>query len=54
MIEHVGLTDAITMLRELHRVMRPGVLHIATPEIDKIVTLKNDQLDAEQKNYVQY
>jgi predicted SAM-dependent methyltransferase len=53
MIEHVGLDDAIAMLRELHRVLRPGgMLRIATPELDKIVQLKNGKLDARQENYV--
>ena len=53
MIEHVGLGDAIAMLRELHRVLRPGgMLRIATPEMDKIVGLKNGKLDARQEDYV--
>ena len=53
MIEHVKLSDAIAMLRELHRVLRPqGVLRIATPEMDKIVGLKSGKLDAQQENYV--
>jgi predicted SAM-dependent methyltransferase len=55
MIEHVGLGDAIAMLRELHRVLRPGgMLRIATPEMDKIVGLKNGKLDARQENYVRF
>ena len=53
MIEHVRLGDAIAMLRELHRVLRPGgMLRIATPEMDKIVGLKNGKLDDQQENYV--
>lgn len=53
MIEHVELDDAIAMLGELHRVLRPGgMLRIATPEMDKIVGLKNGKLDARQEDYV--
>jgi predicted SAM-dependent methyltransferase len=53
MIEHVTLDDAIAMLRELHRVLKPsGMLRIATPEMDKIVGLKNGGLDARQEDYV--
>lgn len=54
MIEHVGLGDALAMLHELHRVLRPdGMLRLATPEMDKIVGLKNGKLDIQQENYVQ-
>ena len=55
MIEHVPLSAAVAMLRELHRVMKPGgKLRIATPDMDNILQLKRAAPSNLQLHYIQW
>jgi predicted SAM-dependent methyltransferase len=55
MIEHVSWQNGQAMLRECHRVMKPGgVVRIATPDMAMILALYAPDLSAEQKNYVEW
>ncbi|HXW69230.1 MAG TPA: methyltransferase domain-containing protein, partial [Dissulfurispiraceae bacterium] len=41
LIEHLTYMDALNMLKECHRIIRPGGrIRIATPDIDKIIQLR--------------
>jgi SAM-dependent methyltransferase len=54
MIEHVSYTDALHMLRECHRVLRPGgIVRIATPDLRKLARLYDTPLSPAQQAYRQ-
>jgi predicted SAM-dependent methyltransferase len=49
MIEHVSHQDGLRMLKECHRVLRPGgTIRIATPDLRKLSRLYEKPLSAEQ------
>lgn len=53
MIEHVPYLAGMHMLRECHRVMRPGgIIRIATPDLQKLTKLYETPLSKEQRAYV--
>lgn len=53
MIEHIPYLAGVGMLRECHRVMRPGgVIRIATPDLKKLAKLYETPLSKEQRAYV--
>jgi SAM-dependent methyltransferase len=53
MIEHVPFADALRMLFECHRVLKPGgKIRIATPNLSKIAALATKHPSDEQKRYV--
>lgn len=57
MIEHVPEPAAIAMLRECHRVMRPGaVIRVSTPDFAFLVDLYRERgsLDDERRRYVEW
>lgn len=55
MIEHVSYEDGAVMLRECHRVMRPGgVIRIVTPDLAAAIGLYNDNRSAIQQKYLSY
>jgi predicted SAM-dependent methyltransferase len=44
LIEHLTQRDAVRMLAELHRVLRPGgVLRLTTPDLEKVIALYEDR-----------
>ncbi len=52
MIEHIPYPQGIGMLRECHRVMRPGgLIRIATPDLKKLSKLYDTPLSNEQRAY---
>lgn len=53
MIEHVSYQDAMSMLRECHRVMQEGgVIRVVTPDLAAIVGLYRNELCANQQKYL--
>jgi predicted SAM-dependent methyltransferase len=54
MIEHVPFRKAVIMLRECRRVLKPGGrLRISTPDLDKILAIRQPQSDIE-RDYLSY
>jgi predicted SAM-dependent methyltransferase len=52
MIEHISYFDAMSMLRECHRVLRSGGrIRISTPDLTFLVNLLADE---KQKNYIKW
>ena len=52
MIEHVPFADGMRMLRECHRVLKPGgIVRIATPDLRKLAHLYDEVPSAAQKAY---
>ncbi len=53
MIEHIPYIKALFMIREARRVLRPtGWLRIATPDLDRILALKREDLTEVERNYI--
>lgn len=54
MIEHIPHIGAMKMLREIHRVLKPGgILRVSTPDIGFLVDLLKDELSSLQTRYVE-
>jgi SAM-dependent methyltransferase len=54
-VEHLSHNQAIHMLSECYRVLRPGgKMRIATPDLHAIMSLAGCQLSAEQQAYVDF
>jgi predicted SAM-dependent methyltransferase len=54
-IEHIAEADALAMVRECFRVLRPGGrVRIATPDLAAIVRLYDDPLDHAEQHYVEW
>ena len=52
MIEHVPFTSGMHMLRECHRVLKPGgIVRIATPDLRKLAKLYDEPPSPAQKAY---
>jgi len=55
MIEHICYFDAVSMLRECHRVLRNGGrIRISTPDLIFLVNLMRDEKSDLQKNYIKW
>jgi predicted SAM-dependent methyltransferase len=55
LIEHLTYMDALSMLKECHRIVRPGGrIRIATPDIDKIIQLRVTEKSDLQQRYVKW
>ncbi len=55
LIEHLTYMDALDMLKECHRIIRPGGrIRIATPDIDKIIQLRAAEKSDLQQRYVKW
>lgn len=55
MIEHLCYDDGIRMLRECHRVLKPGgFIRIETPDLRKIASVYEQPLDEERQEYLQF
>ena len=55
MIEHIDYADGLRCLRECHRVLRPGGrVRIATPSLDRLVRLYDDEPTELQRRYVRW
>ncbi len=55
LIEHLTYMDALSMLKECHRILRPGGrIRIATPDIDKIIQLRVTEKSDLQQRYVKW
>ena len=55
MIEHIAHADALRMLRECHRVLKPGgVIRIVTPNLAFLKTLIEEPLDPVRAAYVRF
>ena len=53
--EHIGYLDGLAMLRECHRVLKPGGrLRIATPDLEVQTRLIGSELDDDQRHYVTF
>jgi predicted SAM-dependent methyltransferase len=53
-IEHITLPKGRTMLRECFRILRPGgVVRIATPSLEAMVSLCGDELTETQRHYIE-
>ena len=53
MIEHLPLETGLAMLEECHRVLKPGgKIRIATPDLDNLVGLCNEERSEEQEHYL--
>jgi predicted SAM-dependent methyltransferase len=54
-IEHIPWTDALTMIRECFRILRPqGRIRIATPDLAAILGLYGGPLDELERHYVDW
>lgn len=55
MIEHIDYSDGRNLMREIHRVLRPGgVIRIATPDLARCASLVVGPLDATAQAYVDW
>jgi predicted SAM-dependent methyltransferase len=55
MIEHVAFVDAMCMLRECYRVMKPGgIIRVTTPNLASFVGLYNKTLPQMQRDYMNW
>jgi len=55
MIEHVPYKEGLFMIREAYRVLKPGgKLRIATPDVDKIVSLLSPDKTEHQLRYLEW
>jgi predicted SAM-dependent methyltransferase len=55
MIEHISYIDAMSMLRECHRVLRPGGrVRISTPDLAFVVGLYASEKSELQNNYIEW
>jgi predicted SAM-dependent methyltransferase len=55
MIEHLAYEDGLSCLRESFRVLRPGGrIRIATPSIDRLIRLYDDEQSDVQRDYVRW
>jgi predicted SAM-dependent methyltransferase len=55
MIEHIPYIDALSMLRECHRVLRPGGrIRISTPDLAFVVGLYISEKSEQQKSYIKW
>lgn len=54
MIEHITYKDALFMLKECFRVLRPGgKIRIATPDVEQLMGLLSSDLTEEQRRYLE-
>lgn len=54
MIEHITYRDALFMLKECFRVLRPGgKIRIATPDVEQLAGLFTDEPDEIQRRYLE-
>lgn len=54
-LEHLSLPGGLATLRECHRVLRVGgTIRIATPDLNAIVRLLDEELTTEQQRYVDF
>jgi predicted SAM-dependent methyltransferase len=55
MIEHVPWTDALKMLQEIHRALKPGgVLRVVTPNMEFLIALLQKEPPESSKAYLQH
>jgi len=55
MIEHIRFEDGLRMLKEVHRVLRPGgAARVATPDLDFLAALCAPDLTPRQRDYVEW
>lgn len=55
LFEHLSYSQAVNMLRECHRVMKPsGVIRIATPNIQFLINLYQNPEDPTNKAYIKW
>lgn len=55
MIEHIPFADGVGMLRECHRILRPGgVVRIVTPNLPRIIGLYGATTTDAQKQYLDW
>jgi predicted SAM-dependent methyltransferase len=55
MIEHLSYADGMRMLRECHRVLRPGgKVRISTPDLDFVVDLHRQDKSELQQSYIRW
>jgi len=54
-MEHISYDDALTMLRECHRILRPGgKIRIAVPSVDRLIELFGPSRTDQQDRYIAY
>jgi len=55
MIEHIPFDQAMSMLKESYRILKPGgKIRIATPDLNKIVSLFSATKTDDQKEYIEW
>lgn len=55
LIEHLSFEEGLAMLRESHRVLKPGGrIRIATPDLETIIGLKNATPGSVEEHYVKW
>jgi predicted SAM-dependent methyltransferase len=55
MIEHVPYDDAVMMLQECHRVLKPGGrIRIATPDLEVLIGLHSPEKTESQEQYIEW
>ena len=55
MIEHIAYDDAVKMLRECHRVLKPGGrIRVATPDLEVLIGLHSVEKTDSQKQYIEW
>ena len=55
LIEHFTYQDGLCILKECYRVLKPGgTIRIATPDIDKIISLRTKEKNELQNRYIKW
>jgi predicted SAM-dependent methyltransferase len=55
MIEHIPYIDAVYMLGEIYRILKPGgILRVATPDINFVFNLMNERKSDVEERYVEW